>query len=115
MDKDTQLWNEYESLRDEIRSADSLNYQITGIVVAAVATLLTTGFTQADATIRLFVFLCAYIVTIPGYRLLQGNRRRTWRISTYLRASHQEKDLRRLGKVEQDFLKSWIEIRDAER
>ena len=44
MDKENQLLHEYESLRSEIRTADSLNYQIIGIVVGAVAVLLTTGF-----------------------------------------------------------------------
>jgi len=202
IDKETQLWREYESLRSEIRGADSLNYQIMGIVVGAVAALLTTGFKEAEPIIRLLVFLCVYVVTIPGYRLLQGNRRRTWRISTYIRTflepqlefakwetrldsqrrragedstrqyfsslvgtnewfiisvmnilaalaavfsgllqintdlsvkaggvvgiailnlwlllvtSRQEKDLRPLGRVEQGFLKSWIEIREAEQ
>jgi hypothetical protein len=84
MDKETQLLHEHESLRSEIRIADSLNYQIIGIVVGAVALLLTTAFKEANPTIRLFVFLCTYVVTIPAYRLLQGNRRRTWRISTYI-------------------------------
>jgi hypothetical protein len=84
MDKDTQLWHEYESLRSEIRNADTLNYQIIGIVVGAVALLLTTGFREPDPISRLFIFLCVFVVTIPAYRLLQGNRRRTWRISTYI-------------------------------
>jgi len=85
MDKETQLLKEYQNLRDEIRGADSLNYQILGIIVGAVAAILTTGFSQTDPNVRFLIFLCIYIVTIPGYRLLQGNRRRTWRISTYMR------------------------------
>jgi hypothetical protein len=85
MDKEAQLLKEYQNLRDEIRGADSLNYQILGIVVGAVAAILTTGFSQSDPSVRFLIFLCVYVVTIPGYRLLQGNRRRTWRISTYMR------------------------------
>jgi hypothetical protein len=85
MEKEEQLLKEYQNLRDEIRGADSLNYQILGIVVGAVAAILTTGFTQTDASIRLLIFLCIYVVTLPGYRLLKGNRRRVWRISTYMR------------------------------
>jgi len=85
MDKENQLWNEYQNLRDEIRGADSLNYQIIGIVVGAVAAILTTGVSQEEPVARLLIFLCCYVVTIPGYRLLQGNRRRTWKISTYIR------------------------------
>lgn len=202
MDIETQLLREYESLRSEIRNADTLNYQIIGIVVGAVALLLSTGFKEANPSTRLSIFLCIYVVTIPALRLLQGNRRRTWRISTYLQVfvesrlelikwecrlrkqglqpadkgtrhffsslagrnewliigmtnsiaalasifngllqinmelpykyggiaiigilhlwhvlstSHQEKTLRRGGKVEQGYFDSWIKIRDAEK
>ncbi len=202
MDKDTQLWQEYEFLHNEVLGADSLNFQVMGIIVGAVAALLTAGFKETDPTSRLFVFLCVYVVTIPGYRLLQGNRRRIWRISTYIRVflepqlefikwrtrldrqrrqakgenakqglsslvgtnewfiismmnilaaiaavfggllqigisdlirvggaviitafnlwllystSHQEKDLRRMGRIESDYYKSWTDIRDEEQ
>lgn len=86
MDKQTQILNSYDRLRDEILQADSLNYQTLGIVSGAVAAILTIGFTQPDPVVRTFIFLGVYVVTIPGYRLLQGNRRRTWRITTYIRA-----------------------------
>jgi uncharacterized damage-inducible protein DinB len=85
VEEDIQLWNQYQSLREEIRGADSLNYQIMAIVAGAVAALLTTGVKEADSLTRVCIFLCVYVVTIPGYRLLQGNRLRIWRISTYLR------------------------------
>ncbi len=84
MDRDTQIWNEYQSLREEIRGTDSLNYQILAIVVGVSAIILAMGFTQADPLVRFFIFLCVYLITIPGYRLLQTNRRRAWRISTYI-------------------------------
>lgn len=85
MDKETQLWNQYTLLREEIKQADELNYQILGVVVGATAVILTTGFSQNDPFVRIFIFLCVYVVTIPAYRLTIGNRRRTWRISTYMR------------------------------
>jgi|GEM_PF-2916040 hypothetical protein len=85
MDKQTQLWNEYQSLRSEMTQADTLNYQTMGGLVAVSGSILTTGFNQVDPSLKLFVFLCVYSITIPGYRLLQGNRRRIWRISTYIR------------------------------
>lgn len=85
MDKQTQLWNEYQSLRSEMTQADTLNYQTMGGVVAVSASILAAGFNQVDPSLKLFVFLCVYSITIPGYRLLQGNRRRIWRISTYIR------------------------------
>jgi len=203
MDKEAQVWNEYQSLRSEVTHADSLNYQTISIVVGAAGVILTAGLNQSDPIPRSLIFLCVYIVTIPGYRLLQGNRRRIWRISTYIRTflepnlefvkwetrldssrkkptsenvrqglssligmnewfivtminliagaattfslmglssdnpisrwriifiagvilinvwlifitARQEKDLRRLGKVEQGFLNSWSELRDKE-
>jgi len=85
MEKESQIWNEYHSLREEIRVADSLNCQIMGIIIGAVALILTTGVGQAKPSARVMAFLCSYVVTYPGYRLLQGNRRRIWRISTYIR------------------------------
>ena len=85
MEKESQIWNEYHSLREEIRVADSLNCQIMGIIIGAVALILTTGVGQTKPSARVMAFLCSYVVTYPGYRLLQGNRRRIWRISTYIR------------------------------
>lgn len=85
MEKEIQIWNEYHGLREEIRLADSLNYQIMGIIIGAVALILTTGVGQAKPSASVVAFLCSYVVTYPGYRLLQGNRRRIWRISTYMR------------------------------
>lgn len=87
-EKGEQLWNQYKVLWDTMQQANSLNYQVLGIVAAATAAILTTGFANIDKldpdTIA-FIFAAVYIVTIPSYRLLQGNRRNIWRISTYLR------------------------------
>jgi hypothetical protein len=84
-EKDKQLWNEYQFLRDEVKTADTQNYQIIAGVVAAATLIFKTGFEQSNPLIRLCIFLSVYLITIPAYRLLQGNRSRTWRISTYLR------------------------------
>jgi hypothetical protein len=85
MDKQTQLWNEYQNLRSEMAQADTLNYQTMGGVVAVSGGILTAGFNQVDPSLKVFIFLCIYSITVPGYRLLQGNRRRIWRISSYIR------------------------------
>ncbi|MDQ3707566.1 MAG: hypothetical protein M3437_20525 [Chloroflexota bacterium] len=84
MDKQTQVWNHYLTLRDEIMRADSLNYQIIGIVIAAVAAILNASFNFQDAFARLLALLSVYVVTVPAYSLLRGNRHRIWRISTYI-------------------------------
>ena len=81
-----QILKQYEGLRAEIRQTNSLNYQILGIVVAATAVLLTADVAQADALTKTGIFLTVYVVTIPSYRMLQGNRKHIWRISTYIRA-----------------------------
>lgn len=83
--KERQLWNEYQMLREEIKSADALNYQILGVVVAASVAILTAGFKEAQLLTRLCIFVSVYAVTFSAYRLLCGNRVRIWRISTYMR------------------------------
>ena len=85
MERTIQLWNQYQNLREEIRGADALNYQIMGIVVGAAAALLTAALKEDNPLARSLIFMCVYVVTFPGYRLLWGNRLRIWRISTYLR------------------------------
>ncbi len=85
MTKAEQLWGEYQSLREEIRGADTVNFQVLGILVGAAALILTAGFGQPKPTSRLLMFLCIFAVTIPVQRFLEGNRRRVWRISTYMR------------------------------
>lgn len=85
MDATEQIFNEYSDLRAELRSADSLNYQIIGIMVAGVAALLTARFNASHHLHGLFITFCVYVVTFPSCQLLCGNRRRIWRISTYLR------------------------------
>jgi len=85
MDKDIQIWNQYEDLRKEIIKADSLNYQIIGIVVAGVAAIITASFSRNDFLERYIILLCVYLITFPGNLLLIGNRIRIWRIATYMR------------------------------
>jgi len=83
--KEDQLLKEYAMLREEIKSADTLKYQIMGIAVGAVGAILVASFNQSNLLVRSLVALCAYVVTIPAYEMLVGNARRTWRISTYMR------------------------------
>ena len=66
--KEDQLWKEYAMLREEIKSADTLKYQIMGIAVGAVGAILVASFNQSNFLVRSLVALCAYIITIPAYR-----------------------------------------------
>jgi len=84
MDQDEQLWNQYVGLQEEIRKAGESNSQILGIVATVVSAILAAGISQSDAIAKFFTFLCIYIITFAGYRLLEGNRRRIWRSSTYI-------------------------------
>lgn len=83
-EKLTQLQSEYERLREEIMQADSRNYQVLGIIVAGSAALLVAAFKQGTEGPSL-VALLGYAVTIPGYGMLCANRKRIWRVSTYMR------------------------------
>jgi hypothetical protein len=84
MDREDYLWNQFVLLEDEIRKAGESNLQILGIVAAAATAILAAGVSQADPNAQFFTFLCVYIVTWSGYRLIEVGRRRTWRISTYI-------------------------------
>lgn len=84
MAQDEQLWNQYVGLQDEIRKAGESNSQILGIVATVVSAILAAGISQDNPIAQFFTFLCIYIITFAGYRLLEGNRRRTWRSSTYI-------------------------------
>jgi hypothetical protein len=85
VDRDERLSSLYSDLRAEILHADTQNYQVLAVTVAAAAALLTAGINQGNPAQRAVVFGLVYLVTWPCQRLLQGNRRRTWRISSYLR------------------------------
>jgi Na+/melibiose symporter-like transporter len=84
MDKQSQIWEFYQSLRSEMLEADKLCNQLLSIQSAATAAILSAAFSQQNETFRFFILLSVYVVTIPCYRLIHSNRRRTWRISTYL-------------------------------
>jgi hypothetical protein len=90
--KEDQLLKEYLMLRDELKSADTLKYQIMGIMVGAVGAILVASFNQTNFLVRSLIVLCAYIITIPAYNMLLGNMRRTWRIATYMRVFLECKD-----------------------
>ena len=78
------LWNHYQQLSDEIKSADTLNYQIIGVVVAASVALLNAAFGRSSLEDRCWILFSVYAVTIPGRFLLQVARTRIWRVASYL-------------------------------
>lgn len=84
MDREQLLWNHYQQLSDEIRSADSLNYQVIGFVVAAVVALINAAFGKQSYEDRCWILLTVYAVTVPGRFLLRVARTRIWRIASYL-------------------------------
>ena len=84
MEPEQLLWNQYQQLTDEIKSADTLNYQALGIVIAASVAIVNAAFTRSSPEERFILLLTVFAVTIPGGFLLQVARRRIWRITTYL-------------------------------
>jgi hypothetical protein len=84
MEPEQLLWNQYQQLTDEIKSADTLNYQALGIVIAASVAIVNAAFTRSSPEERCILLLTVFAVTIPGGFLLQVARRRIWRITTYL-------------------------------
>jgi hypothetical protein len=90
MDELSQLHSEYQRLRDEIMQADSRNYQVLGIMVAGAVALLAAALPKGGGGPSPSVLL-VYALTIPGYRMLCVNRRRIWRISTYMRVFLEKK------------------------
>ena len=89
MDEIMQLHSEYIRLRDEIMQADSRNYQVLGVMVAGVAAIFAAAFSKGDKPS--LVILVVYIVTILGYRMQCANRKRIWRLSTYMRVFLEKK------------------------
>ncbi|MBL8152644.1 MAG: hypothetical protein JNM70_00550 [Anaerolineae bacterium] len=85
MDSDTQLWNLYQLLREEIRATDTLDYQILGIAIGASALIVATGFDQTNAFAQYLVFLCVFLVTTPAWSMIIATKVRYWRLTTYLR------------------------------
>ena len=93
VDEEKQILTQYNHMWENMQQANAQNYQVLGGVIAAAAAILTTGFTQIkenDSHISALIFLCVYIITFPGYRLLLGNRRHIWRLSTYIRVFLEE-------------------------
>ncbi len=84
MDKKTQLWNLYKQLKDEITLSDSRNSQIKGLLITASGLILSLGFNQENPE-RPWIILGIFVVIVPLYGMLFGNRKNIWRISTYLR------------------------------
>lgn len=78
------LWNHYQQLSEEIKAADTLNYQVIGVVVAAAVALLNAAFSKSSFEDRCWILLSIYAVTMPGRFLLEVARTRIWRVASYL-------------------------------
>jgi len=79
------MWNQYQHLTEEIRTAEILNYQVFGFTIAAMAATVAAAFARETADDRCWLLLLASVVTAPGAFLLYDNRARIWRITTYMR------------------------------
>ncbi|MBD0328383.1 MAG: hypothetical protein ICV68_18355, partial [Pyrinomonadaceae bacterium] len=88
MNKGEQLWNQYKLLWDNMQDSNKLNYQIMGGIITASVAILTIGFNglanEKDPIIIGLIFLGVFMITIPGQKLLKGNRGHIWRLSTYI-------------------------------
>lgn len=84
MDEKQLLWDHYVQLSQEITAADTLNYQIIGVVVAAVVALFGAAFGKSSIEDRCWILMTVYAVTVPGRFLLEVARRRIWRVASYL-------------------------------
>jgi hypothetical protein len=75
---------EYQSLRGEMDAADSRNYTIMGLAGAAIGAISTAAISAKALPVGVLMCGVSYVVTFVTYKLLQGNRSRIWRISTYI-------------------------------
>ena len=84
MENKTQLWNLHKQLKDEITLSDTRNNQIKVLLITASGAIFGLGLKQ-DYLERPLILLGVYLIVIPLNRILTGNRKDIWRISTYLR------------------------------
>ncbi len=82
--KETQVWNIYQSLRGEVAYANAFNYKIISILVPAVTIILSLGYKLNNINSQIPIFLSAFFIAYSCSRLMQANRRRIWRITTYM-------------------------------
>lgn len=82
--KETQVWNIYQSLRGEVTYANAFNYKIISILVPAVTIILSLGYKLNNINSQIPIFLSAFFIAYSCSRLMQANRRRIWRITTYM-------------------------------
>jgi len=84
LDDNEILWNHYHQLTEEIRSLDTLNYQIIGVVVVGAASLVAAAFNRNSLEDRSWILLSIFALIIPGIRFLGSTRGRMWNLATYL-------------------------------
>jgi hypothetical protein len=82
-DKQQVLWGHYQQLSEQIAAADTFNYQLIGVVIAAVVALFAAAFGKSFED-RCWILMSVYAVTIPGRFLFEAGRTRVWRVPTYL-------------------------------
>jgi hypothetical protein len=77
------LCSHYQQLSEEIAAADTRNYQLIGVVIAAVVALLAAAFGKPPED-QCWILMSVYAVTIPGRFLFEAGRARIWRVASYL-------------------------------
>jgi hypothetical protein len=68
----------------KIKDTDTLNYQIMGVMIAAIVALVNAAFGKISSDDRCWILLSVYAVTVPGRFLIEVARARIWRIASYL-------------------------------
>lgn len=85
MDLEKQYLAEYGHLRQEILDADKANYQVLGFLLAATGLLFARAFELPNPAQGALTLAIVQVFAFPCHLLLRANRRRVWRIATYLR------------------------------
>ena len=82
----TETWNLYKTLKDEILQYDLRNRNYITLAITAAGAILTLGFKSPNPE-RAIIILCIFAIILPIYRILCGNRKNILRVSTYLRVA----------------------------
>jgi hypothetical protein len=81
VEKSDILYRQYESLRNEIFLASSENFKLTTWMVGIIGAVMYFCIEKSFA----FGLFSVFCITYIGYEMCVGNRRRIWRIATYIR------------------------------
>jgi hypothetical protein len=85
LDLEKQYLAEYGYLRQEILDADRAIYQVLGFVLAASGLLFARAFDLENPAQGALILAIIQVFALPCHLLLRANRKRIWRIATYLR------------------------------